>query len=110
MSKAKCKGWSSGGFSGHYCHKDLKTDEQIDAKLCGRHLAGKRRREANNMAHNEERVCSGKRLAKAEKVVARLAKLGINAYPHYSGLLSAHTGRIIVVDGEALADLLEESS
>lgn len=111
MSDGKCEGWSPGaGYFGHDCHADLKTDEQVEAKLCGRHLAGRRRTIANSKAADEERVRSEEFRVKAEKVVARLTKFGVEATTHYSGLLSAYTGRVVIRDGEALADLLEESS
>ena len=110
MSDAKCKGWCAGGFVENYCRKDLKTDEQVEAKLCGRHLAGRRRREANDKARDKKQTLSGELRVKAEVVVARLAKLGVKAAPHYSTHSTAYTGRVMIEDGEALADLLEESS
>jgi hypothetical protein len=85
----------------------LKTDEQVEAKLCSHHLAKRRRHEANVEASDKKWVRSGELRAEAEKVVARLAKLGVEAttdYMHSSG----YTGRVVIEDGEALVGILED--
>lgn len=111
MSDAKCGGWVTGiGWTGNYCRKDLKTDEQIKVKLCGHHLAGYRRRKANDEARNKERVLSREFHVKAKAVVTRLEKFGVKAYPHYGAQIGRHTGQVVIENPEALADLLEESS
>ncbi len=107
MSDAKCKGWSAGGFAGHYCSRTLKTDEQVEAKLCGPHLAGKRRSEVNNKIHDRRQILSGELRVKSQRVVARLAKLGVKASPHYSTNSSSYTGHVVIQDGEALVGMLE---
>lgn len=112
MSDAKCIGHVSDSWSGRNCDRDLKTNEQIEAKLCGRHLAGKRRRAAAGIAFNSKQILNRNLHAKAENVVTRLKKFGVESAPHYSTLPGSigYTGRVVIRDGEALADLLEESS
>ena len=108
MINTKCEGWSQGpGYFGHSCDKDLKTDEQVKAGLCGRHLAGRHRVIANNKWQDEERVRSEELRVKAEGVVARLAKLDVKAAPHYSTHGSRYTGGVVIEDGEALMDLID---
>jgi hypothetical protein len=41
-----CKRRSSGAWDFELCNRELKTPEQEEAGLCGRHLAVKRRRDA----------------------------------------------------------------
>lgn len=44
------------------CGRPLKTAEQVEAKMCGQHLAGRKRREASDTAR-QERDAAGRRLA-----------------------------------------------
>lgn len=112
MSEATCDGHAADSWSGRSCNRDLKTDDQVEAGLCGRHLAGKRRRAATDEVFRKQRLRGRELQAKAEAVVERLKTFGVESTPDYNTTLGSigYTGSVVIGDGDALADLLEESS
>lgn len=46
-------------WGGRACGRDLTTDKQREAEMCGPHLAGRRRRAANDAARDER--CAAER-------------------------------------------------
>lgn len=61
------------GSYSHRCNRRLRTVEQIGARLCGIHLAGKRRREANDVAREAQRAEEKAAAARADSAAVCLA-------------------------------------
>lgn len=74
--------------------------------MCAQHLAGKRRREANDVREIAKRAEINAAKDAVEAKVSRLADFGIAADPDYSGFPPRYTGRV-VLDPDDLTALLE---
>lgn len=108
--RVECRGRVQNGFSTIACNRTPRTPEQIEAGLCGLHLAGRRRTEKAR-AETIRRLDEGENRKKAaEAACSRLESLGIHAFPDYDALWpwvgSGWTGKV-VVDGDVVADVIE---
>lgn len=88
-------GWTSGGSN--VCGKTFKTDEQREAKLCGIHLAAKKRREANDARRNSEWAARDEEWKRSREAVGALESVGVAASAQRDGvLLTAKVAREVV--------------
>ena len=112
MSKPKtgCDGWTHAGtrWGGTRCGRPLRSPEQLEAKLCGNHLAGKKRKAANDEQRCEVKTADNARHDTAAAICLRLEACGVEGVPHYEGYgRGGYSGSIVIDDGPALAELLE---
>jgi len=95
--------------SGHRCGRPFKTDEQREAQLCGIHLAGLKRRRANDDVHDEWKAAQDAAHDRANVLCAQLSDLGVKASPEYLVGLRVRSGGYtggVVIGSEQTAALI----
>jgi hypothetical protein len=99
MSETKCSETvvETSGFGVRRCHRIPRTEEQIEARLCGLHLAARRRREKGDAKRNQRDAESDAVHKQASAWCEELSRHGINARPHYDSLSSPgrYTGKVV---------------
>jgi hypothetical protein len=82
------------GFRFFACGRELRIEDQNAAGLCGRCLAGEKRRKATAADADRQRVASLRRGADAEAAAIQIVATGIRgARPEYTG---RYTGGIVI--------------
>lgn len=101
MTEPRCKETTGDAWHRYPCRRSLKTPEQIEKRLCGPHLAGKKRREQHRQKFQEKNAANEARLDRAVQICNQLAGFGIEAKVHWH-----HTGysdKEVLVNAASLA-------
>ena len=95
---ARCSEWTSNDRWPTKCPRPAAEGET----MCKQHLAGKKRREANQKRWDAERTAKDARLGKLQDQARRIQEYGVRAYIVMNQSGSYH----LAVDGEALLGVL----
>jgi hypothetical protein len=107
MSKQGCTADTGDTWHQHRCGKALKTVEQVEAGLCGIHLAAKQRRVAAAAKRASADAVSKARKADAARACERLEAMGVQGgRPEWEHRRGCYTG-MVVLDPEELFAVLD---
>jgi hypothetical protein len=94
-----CSEWSRAGRMSWRCNRPVKAEG-----MCAQHLAGERRRRANDAKRAEERAKANEQRETIEAMCRKLRELGVPATVH-TNWQSRMTGSVVVDPAVLLAAL-----